>query len=578
MLSLRIIASLVSKNRREDLRPIKNQIFGAHQTSMLLKYTSSFLISLSLLGCGATLERGVGDNIIVTATGDNVEIATRKANEKADSYCGQKKDKAIYIRGTTREQWEPRFVAEMVYQCGQDTAKLLAENREKCKSETNIPELDPIRNKVDFFDSKAEPTPAMLANKNYPTSEEKFALSKWIQLRDECIKRQKLILSKEVKLLLVYELRDIDNKSFTFSSQLVFALYEGKITFAEFARKRHEIYEKHYAAYREAELKIFGKSYSEADLEAMRKQLITQAQQISKDSVSYFEALAKMPPNKQIAKSTDAAISASDLVKENYKLDAGKLVQIEKKDNAVAIIIGIQSYKRLAKADFADQDATKFAEYANRALGIPKDKIKVLIDTEADQSALLKAFRNWLPLNVNKGKTEVFVFYSGHGLPSVDGKSLYFLPHAADQDLLDETAIDQKKIIAAIQSTQPKSVTMFIDSCYSGQSRNGSQLLAGAKPVALKSSDIGYPAEFTVFTASASDQISSASNDLQHGIFSFYLMKGMEGAADINKDGKITFGEMQQYLSENVQRQALAANRVQVPQLIGDVNRILVGR
>lgn len=246
--------------------------------------------------------------------------------------------------------------------------------------------------------------------------------------------------------------------------------------------------------------------------------------------------------------------------------------------DAVAIIVGVQGYKRLAKADYADQDATKFAEYAHRALGIPKEKIRLLTESDADQAALLKTFRNWLPLNVNKGKTEVFVFYSGHGLPSSDGKSLYFLPHGVDQDLLDETAIDQKKIIAAIQSTQPKSVTMFVDSCYSGQSRNGSQLLAGAKPVNLKNSDIGYPAEFTVFTASASDQISSASNDLQHGIFSFYLMKGMEGAADINNDGNITSGEMQQYLNENVQRQALAANRVQVPQLIGDANRVLVGK
>jgi hypothetical protein len=262
----------------------------------------------------------------------------------------------------------------------------------------------------------------------------------------------------------------------------------------------------------------------------------------------------------------------------NNKLKPNQLKSKNNNKDAVAIIIGIQNYKRLAKADFADQDATKFAEYAHRALGIPKDKIKILIDAEADQSALLKTFRNWLPLNVNKGKTEVFVFYSGHGLPSNDGKSLYFLPHAADQDLLDETAIDQKKIIAAIQSAQPKSVTMFVDSCYSGQSRNGSQLLAGAKPVNLKNADISYPLEFTVFTASASDQISSASNDLQHGIFSFYLMKGMEGAADINKDGNITYGEMQEYLNENVQRQALAANRVQVPQLIGDPNRVLVGR
>lgn len=282
--------------------------------------------------------------------------------------------------------------------------------------------------------------------------------------------------------------------------------------------------------------------------------------------------------SKNIVSATPNLAAEPPGINNEYRLDSKK-IRINKTDrDAVAIIIGIQSYKRLVRADFADQDATVFAEYAHRALGIPKNKIKVLTNADADQAALLKTFRNWLPLNVNKEKTEIFVFYSGHGLPSNDGKSLYLLPHGVDQDLLDETAIDQKKIIAAIQSTQPKSVTMFVDSCYSGQSRNGSQLLAGAKPVTLKNTDIGYPPEFTVFTASASDQISSASNDLQHGIFSFYLMKGMEGAADINKDGEITFGEMQQYLSENVQRQALAANRVQVPQLIGDANRVLVRR
>jgi hypothetical protein len=269
-------------------------------------------------------------------------------------------------------------------------------------------------------------------------------------------------------------------------------------------------------------------------------------------------------------------------IKNNSKLKFSTLnfSKINKKSDidAVAIIIGIQNYKRLGKADFANQDAQKFYEYAHRALGIPKDRIKILTDADADQAAFLKTFRNWLPLQVNKDKTEVFVFYSGHGLPSQDGKSLYLLPYGVDHDLLDETAVDQRKIVAAIQATKPKSVTMFIDSCYSGLSKNGDTLLAGAKPVSLKNSDIGYPPEFTVMTASSPDQISSSSPDLQHGIFSFYLMKGMEGDADIDKDGKITFGEMQRYLLENVQLQAMSLNRKQVPQLIGDSNRVLVGR
>ena len=263
---------------------------------------------------------------------------------------------------------------------------------------------------------------------------------------------------------------------------------------------------------------------------------------------------------------------------ERYQLDVKKIIPLKKDNDAVAIIIGIQNYKRLGKADFANKDAQKFYEYAYRALGIPKDRIKILTDADADQAAFLKSFRNWLPLYVNKNKTEVFVFYSGHGLPSPDGKSLYFLPYGVDQDLLDETAVDQRKIVAAIQATQPKSVTMFIDSCYSGLTKTGDTLLSGAKPVTLKNSDIDYPAEFTVMTASSPDQISSSSNDLQHGIFSFYLMKGMEGDADFDKDKKITVGEIQKFLLDNVQRQAISLNRKQIPQVVGDTNRVLINR
>ena len=87
-----------------------------------------------------------------------------------------------------------------------------------------------------------------------------------------------------------------------------------------------------------------------------------------------------------------------------------------------------------------------------------------------------------------------------------------------------------------------------------------------------------FPETFTVISASQADQISSSSPDLKHGIFSYYLMRGMEGDADANRDGKITTGEMQAYLAENVSRQAGMQNRVQQPQLIGDSNRVLVGR
>jgi hypothetical protein len=60
--------------------------------------------------------------------------------------------------------------------------------------------------------------------------------------------------------------------------------------------------------------------------------------------------------------------------------------------DAVAIIIGIQNYKLIPKAEYANQDAQVFYDYASRALGIQEENIKLLVDDEADVStALIRA-------------------------------------------------------------------------------------------------------------------------------------------------------------------------------------------
>jgi len=254
-------------------------------------------------------------------------------------------------------------------------------------------------------------------------------------------------------------------------------------------------------------------------------------------------------------------------------------VQVKRQPNrdAVAIIIGISNYKTLPKAEFANDDARIFYDYAIRALGVKPENIKLLVDADAEEVEIIKAFKTWLPSRV-RSTTDVYVFYSGHGLPTQDGQGLYLLPLRADRDFISRTAIQFQEINADLQAAKPKSVTIFMDACYSGQTRSGETLIANARPVALKAEKKLFPDSFTVISASQADQIASSSPDLKHGIFSYYLMKGMEGDADANRDGKITLGEMQAYLVENVGRQAGMMSRKQEPQLIGDVGRVLVGR
>ena len=102
-------------------------------------------------------------------------------------------------------------------------------------------------------------------------------------------------------------------------------------------------------------------------------------------------------------------------------------------------------------------------------------------------------------------------------------------------------------------------------------------LLASAKPLRIVADDENkIPENFTIFTASKSDQISSGLKEAKHGIFSYYLMKGLEGKADSNKDYKITNGELIAYMDQNVSEKALDLGRQQNPILYGDPDQVLM--
>ena len=77
-------------------------------------------------------------------------------------------------------------------------------------------------------------------------------------------------------------------------------------------------------------------------------------------------------------------------------------------------------------------------------------------------------------------------------------------------------------------------------------------------------------------STSKGDQISSGLKEAKHGIFSYYLMKGLEGKADINKDKQITNGELLAYMDKNVSQKASELGRQQNPSLAGDPDQILM--
>ena len=269
-------------------------------------------------------------------------------------------------------------------------------------------------------------------------------------------------------------------------------------------------------------------------------------------------------------------IKETEVVEKIEPLNPSNL-NTEISNNKVALIFGIENYSDSPKAQFANLDAKYFYDYARKAFGVNKQNIKILVDQDATFIETNKVITKWLRSKIVEGESELIIFFAGHGLASPNGKELFLLSHDSDPDLLDITALSRTKLFESIMSFNPSSVTMFLDTCYSGVSRDEEMLLASARPIRVVADDQDEsPSNFSIFSASKLDQISSGLSQAKHGIFSYYLMKGLEGKADLNNDKQITNGELLAYMDKNVSKKAAEQGRDQNPSFTGDPDKILV--
>ena len=247
------------------------------------------------------------------------------------------------------------------------------------------------------------------------------------------------------------------------------------------------------------------------------------------------------------------------------------LFTTRRNSNAVALIIGVANYKRTATAKFADKDALFFSDFARRKLGVSDRNIKVLTNQNAGLADVIEAVSSWLPVAVKAGASDVYLFFAGHGLSSADGEKLFLLPYDGVPKLIEETALDRAKLFDAIAAVSPRSVTAFLDTCYSGATRT-EEIIVASRGLRIAPKDKRAPNGFTVFSASSKLQTAQMLKEAEHGLFSYFLMKGMEGYADQDKDNSITTGELSDYIVANVIR----LRRNQTPELKGRRNRVLM--
>ncbi|MDP7195917.1 MAG: caspase family protein [SAR202 cluster bacterium] len=197
-------------------------------------------------------------------------------------------------------------------------------------------------------------------------------------------------------------------------------------------------------------------------------------------------------------------LKATTVAKTYEKLKPNS-IRVKTDKNKIAIIIGAENYKNMTKCNYCNRDAKAFRAYATQALGVHASNIITLIDEDATRGQILKTFKIQLRKIAADGGKDIHVFFAGHGLASENGDDIYLIPQDGDQSLLEDTAVSRVNLIKLIKKVNPKSVTMFIDSCYSGQTRSEKMLVATI--IALKKiQEREIPHNFKIFTASSTKQ------------------------------------------------------------------------
>lgn len=247
-------------------------------------------------------------------------------------------------------------------------------------------------------------------------------------------------------------------------------------------------------------------------------------------------------------------------------------------DDDIAVVIGNRTYQaNIPAVEFAHNDADAMRQYFIERYGVLAGNILDLRD--ASQAAMQSAFGNdrthkgklwrWL----KPGKSNVYVYYSGHGVPGLSDQRGYLLPVDADPDAPEINGFPVDVLYENLQKLQARSVTVFLDACFSGESPRG-MLIRAASGVVLTPKLPEQAGKLTVLTAAQGNQVASWDESARHGLFTRHLLDGLRGAADSTDygtlDGAITLGELKAYLDDTMTYAARRSyGRVQTVSTLG---------
>ncbi len=228
-----------------------------------------------------------------------------------------------------------------------------------------------------------------------------------------------------------------------------------------------------------------------------------------------------------------------------------------------ALVVGISGYQDAAipKLNYADKDASLFAQWLQSEAGgsVPGYHVKLLTNGKANIAAIYTAL-NWLQDMAGKNDI-VYLYFSGHGDMEIDSASIskgYLLAYNSPPNNYSNNAVsidDLNNTANILTIKNGARVILITDACHSGK-------LAGDvfKGKQLTAKNLRAVQNTQVRMTSCADDELSAEGPAWgdgRGVFSYYLLLGLNGMADTAESKTITVGNLDKYIQAAFKQDAI---------------------
>jgi len=220
--------------------------------------------------------------------------------------------------------------------------------------------------------------------------------------------------------------------------------------------------------------------------------------------------------------------------------------------NSWAVIIGVNDYQNWPKLRYAVNDANGIEQVLVNRFGFKQENIRKLLNGEATRQRIMQVIGDELsdPAKVSRDD-RIFFFFAGHGATRTladNRQAGFIIPVDADLNNYYSTAISMTEIREASDLIPAKHVYFVMDSCYSGLAltRGGGGAFGGARTYL---DEVTSRVARQILTAGGADQEVADDGPNGHSVFTWALLEGLEGKADLDHNGVITASELGAYVS-----------------------------